>query len=84
MAVKCPKRLPIRLSVNDKKFVIGTLTREDPEIVLKLKIAQQFKLYHECKGLDVYVRGHSAKMVVPILDDYHVSFLNVISSMLEI
>ncbi|KAK1371212.1 hypothetical protein POM88_037304 [Heracleum sosnowskyi] len=68
-AVRCPRFLPIRLCVDDNKFVIGTLTRRSPQIFMQLKIATQFKLFHEYKGLDVYVRGHSAKMAV--VRDYH-------------
>lgn len=69
VTVRCPRFLPIRLCVDGNKFVIGTLTPGSPQILMKLKIATQFKLSHECAGLDVYVRGHSAKMgVVP---DYH-------------
>ncbi|KAL6571645.1 hypothetical protein OROHE_003288 [Orobanche hederae] len=68
-AIRCPRFLPIRLCVDGKKSVIGTLTPKSPQILMKLKVATQFKLCHECNGLDVYVRGHSAKMAV--VPDYY-------------
>lgn len=68
-AVRCPRFLPIRLCVNGNKFVIGTLTRRSPQIIMHLRIATEFKISHECMGLDVYVRGHCAKRAV--VPNYH-------------
>lgn len=63
--VKNPKSanyVPVRMTVEDKKFVIGTLSADKaPQITFDLVLHKDFELSHDWKDGSLYFCGYSAE-----------------------
>lgn len=59
--VKEAKYVPLRLTVGDNKYVIGTLSAEDrPQLMFDLVFEKEFELSHGWKNGSVHFMGYSA------------------------
>uniref|UniRef100_A0A5B7ATG2 Putative histone deacetylase HDT1-like n=1 Tax=Davidia involucrata TaxID=16924 RepID=A0A5B7ATG2_DAVIN len=53
--------VPLRLSINGKKFVVGTLSTENsPQLTFDLVFEKEFELSHDWKNGSVYFLGYTA------------------------
>lgn len=60
--VKSANRVPVRMTVDGKKFVIGTLSAEKvPQISFDLVLNKDFELSHDWKEGSIYFCGYTAE-----------------------
>ncbi|GER34416.1 vacuolar protein sorting-associated protein [Striga asiatica] len=60
--VKGAKNVPLQLKVDDKDFVIGSLSAEDrPQVMFDLVVEKDFELSHDWKNGSVYFMGYIAE-----------------------
>lgn len=56
---KGPKKVHLRLKIDDKLYVIGTLSAEDrPQILFDLVLHKEFELSHDWKDGSIYLAGY--------------------------
>ncbi|CAA0815003.1 Histone deacetylase HDT1 [Striga hermonthica] len=68
--VKEAKRVSLRLKVDNKDFVIGSLSAEDrPQVMFDLVFEKQFELSHDLKQGSVYFMGYIAEEPISDSDD---------------
>ena len=59
--MKSANYVPVRLQVDDKKYVIGTLSAEKaPQIMFDLVLEKDFTLSHDWKDGSLYFCGYTA------------------------
>ncbi|KAF5824210.1 putative histone deacetylase [Helianthus annuus] len=63
------ENIPVKININEKKFVVGTLSSERaPQIIFDLVFEQDLELSHGWKDGSVYFCGYIADN--PIDDEY--------------
>ncbi|KAL3828536.1 hypothetical protein ACJIZ3_017338 [Penstemon smallii] len=73
--VKGAKNVPLRLKIDDKNFVIGTLAVEDrTQIAFDLVFEKEFELSHDYKNGSVYFLGYIADDPVSDGEDFSDEF----------
>lgn len=85
---KSANSVPVRLTVDDKEFVIGTLSIEKaPQIMFDLVLEKDFKLSHGWKDGSLYFCGYTAEKEYPsfcnIIFPYSWGFISMISHCFE-
>lgn len=57
---KGAKNVPLRLKVDDKKFMIGSLAADRTQLMFDLVFEKEFELSHDWKSGSVYFIGYKA------------------------
>ncbi|KAJ0778328.1 putative histone deacetylase [Helianthus annuus] len=80
------ENIPVRVSINDKKYVVGTLSSERaPQIAFDLVFEQDLELSHGWKDGSVYFCGYIGDNPIeyPLCFDYFVCIYHMILGLFE-